>query len=489
MLRRLRPRGRRPQRRAGERGRGPVTWVALLCVPPAALLAAYIPVSALTARVQPADRPAARTGLPWLHTESGRIVDEQGRTVLLRGFNSDTLLESQNRHADLDERDAELMQQSGFDVVRLPIAWSLLEPERGSIDRGYLERIAATVDLLNAHRLYVVLSMHFLDWGPRFGGSGAPTWAALPVVPDLQWWPWESWRKHLSPAMNAATTYFWLSPDWQASLLDTWRAVATRFRDNSGVAGFDLYNEPHLLPLPPRIFELHFMWPFYQHAVEAVGAADPNHLFIVQGTFFGNVGTTVRSLQAPDLVYSSHLYTGALVPPAFDGDRGPVTDRVEGQAAEAAALPAPLWVGELGIDHRQGQAAEWADAALDAYDDLGVGWAWWQWRESPNWGVRDSSGGFIDVAYLRHLARPYLAAAPAGVHAGRGDGVSGRLRVSVDAAHGAGDVEVAWPAQTLGPPQAAGDCASGAWDAARARYVVALADGVGCSLELIPLAG
>jgi len=461
-----------------------VLWLALLLLPVAGLAWAYVPVDALSAAVAPAQRPAS-SGLGWLRATGGRIVDGQGRTVLLRGFNSDALLEDGVRHAPLDDTDASLMRREGFDVVRLPVAWSRLEPRRGAVDAGYLDEVAATVAMLERHGLYSVLEMHFLDWGPRFGGSGAPRWAALPLVPVAEWWPWESWRRHLSPAVNAAVTYFWLSPDWQADFERVWREVASRFRDDSGVAGYDVYNEPHPLPLPPRLFEEHWMWPLYARTIASIGEVDPNHLFIVEGTLFGDLPTTVRPLRAPDLVYSPHVYTGALVPPAFDGDPGPLDRRIAGQAAEAAAVPAPMWTGELGIDHRQAHAAQWADAALDAYDDRGTGWAWWQWRESPDWGMRDAAGGFLDRAFLRHVARPYAIAAPEGVRGGRGDGGEGRLDLRVDAGHGQGSLVVAWPALTLAPPVVSGDCVAGsAWDAAGARLTLTLVPGQGCTVAL-----
>ena len=488
MLRRLRPRGRRPLRSRRERGAGPRAWIALCLVPLAGLAWAYTPLAPLAASVPAAHRPPAIGGLPWLHTDAGAILDASGRHVLLRGFNSDALIEPGARHADLDATDAELMRSAGFDVVRLPISWGLLEPVRGSVDQNYLERIAAAVDMLNRNGLYVVFDMHFLDWSAHYGGSGAPGWAAAAAIPDAQDLGPRLLRTHLNPAMNAATTYFWVSSDWQDDFLLVWRAVAERFRDISGVAGYDLYNEPHPLPLPPRIFEQQFMWPLYARAIDAIGAADPNHLFIVEGTFFGNFGTSVRPLTAPDLVYSPHLYTGSLVPPEFTGDPGPIHDKVTDQVHEASLVPAPLWNGELGIDRSMPRSAQWADAALDAFDDAGIGWAWWQWRESRQWGIRDHDGTFLDVAYLRHLARPYLAAAPAGVRGGRGDGTTGRLDIAVDAAHGAAAVEVAWPQLTLQrAPRASGACvASQLWDSGRARLTLMLITGATCTIAVAP---
>jgi len=471
-------------RRLRERAKGPAAGLALLMTIAAGVGYAYAPVAALEVAIPASARPPAQPGLSWLSVSAERrIVDEQGRTVLLRGFNSDTLLEAGVRHAHLDETDANLMQRAGFDVVRLPIAWSRIEPTRGSIDTGYLDEVERTVVMLNRSHLYVVLDMHFVDWGPRFGGTGAPRWAALPLVPDLPWWPSEEWRKQLSPAQAAAYTYFWISPDWQSDFELVWRAVAARFRDDSGVVGYDIYNEPHPLPIPPRLFELHWMWPLYARTIEQIGHVDPNHLFVVEGVLFADVGTTIAQLDAPNVVYSPHFYTGSLVPPDFNGDRGSLDRRIDDQAREAAAVPAPMWPGELGIDHNKAYAAQWADAALDAYDDRGVGWAWWQWRESSGWGIRSQSGAYLDTSFLHHLARPYLAAAPTRVHAGRGDGVGGRITLRVDPGTGGDSVNLAWPELTLGPPAVIGaTCVTTeSWDAASARLSLTLGR-AGCTI-------
>ena len=258
-----------------------------------------LPVPALTAAIPPSDRPLPQPGLPWLSVQNQRIVDPDGRSVLLRGFNVSTLLEADVGPTPLDGTDATLMRQSGFDVVRLPIAWSLLEPAHGAFDSAYLDRIAETVAMLNAHGLYVVLDMHSLGWSPAYGGSGAPAWATVQGVPDPVWGPMPSGLRFLSPAINVSTAYFWLSSDWQQQLLDTWQFVARRFRGDSGIAGYDLYNEPHSLPLLPVRFDKDQLWPFYQRAVEAVGAVDPNHLFFLENDMAPVVPNVIVPLSRP----------------------------------------------------------------------------------------------------------------------------------------------------------------------------------------------
>ena len=405
--------------------------------------------------------------------------------MLLRGFNDDALVEPSLSPAPLDATDASIMQASGFDVVRLPIVWSLLEPRRGHFDSAYLERVRAATALLNRHRLYVVLDMHFLGWSPVYGGSGAPAWATVQGVPDPHWGVMPSLRRLLSPAINVSTAYFWLTSDWRDEYLATWRWVAHAFRDNSGVAGYDLINEPHSFPLPPFRFDKDQLWPFYAEAVDAVSTTDPNHLFFLDNDMAGDLPTSVVPLHGAQLVYAPHVYTGSLIPPAFNGDAAGLRVHIDELARESRTVPAALWFGEFSIKTTFKNAKQWVAAVLDAYDDHDAGWAWWQWRENLGWGIRSADGSRLKTGFLKLLARPYLAAAPTGVTASHGDGEHGTLRISVAATHGAGLIEVAWPAYTVGEPALRSSCgAVSQGDMSGARLSIEVPAGAACSLQL-----
>ncbi|HEY9287571.1 MAG TPA: cellulase family glycosylhydrolase [Candidatus Dormibacteraeota bacterium] len=447
---------------------------------------AYLPAGSLAATVPAPSRGAAVDGLPWLRTANGAIIDDLGRTVLLRGFNTDALVSyPKDPPPPFDETDATLIEQAGFDVVRLGIDWAQLEPVRGHINQAYLDKVAAMVATLNRHHLYVVLDMHFrLGWSPRFGYSGAPSWATI-GVPNWNPLPQYSWSPALSPAAFTSDTYFWLSSDWKKDFYMTWQAVASRFKDDSGVAGYDLFNEAHPLPIPPRIFDKSFLWPMFRDAIQAIGQVDANHLFFVEGILLLTMNTVVVHLSAPDIVYGTHLYEGSLVPPFWTGDPTFLDQRIQQRVKEAAQVPAPLWVGELGYDLTQHAAISYADAALNRMDDLGVGWAWWQWRENKYWGIVDAGGQIVNMPMLRHLARPYLVASPAGVRAGWGDGIDGRLRLTVASAHADQPVEIGWSAVTLGAPVATGTCLdSSHWDATAGRLILGLDPTSGCQVTI-----
>jgi endoglycosylceramidase len=456
----------------------------------AAALALLAGASAVTGAAVASSPQCACVGPPpplatgWLGVSGSRIVDAQGRAVVLRGFNDDALLDYRNgarrQPPPLDDEDGELMRRSGFDVVRLPIAWSAIEPERGRFDARYLDRVEAAARLLERHGLRVVLDMHVgIGWGPD---SEVPAWAAVPGVPDLRLVSAEPWRQSVSPQVAAAELYFWTSDDWQRELAGAWRAVAARFRDDPMLAGYDLFNEPHPLPAPPGVFENRLLWPAMARLITRLAPADPRHLFIVEGTLFDSLPTAVEPLRAPNVVYSAHIYVGSLIDVPLQPRSRAIAAAVDQRMREAAALPAPLWIGELGADGGTPAGADYTNAALDSLGHAGIGWAWWQWRQDGGWGVRDL-GGAVDVRALRRLALPYLRAAPAGVTvASTGERA---LRIAAGSHHAGEPALVAWPELLLGPPRASGTCLrSATWLEATSTLSLDLAPGLACTVTI-----
>lgn len=438
----------------------------------------------VSASVPPADRRPGTFG--WLSLSHGRIVDGQGRTVLLRGMNVDNLTDPRNDElgppTPLDARDAQLMQQAGFDVVRVPIAWSLLEPLRHRYDLSYLARVVRTVRLLERYRLRVILDMHFGQaWGPS---ADVPAWASVGWVPDIRPVPGRRWNSTISSRNEASYTYFWVADDWREDLLHAWQLVAGRFREDPGVVGYDIYNEPHPMPIPPGLFGARFLFPFYAQAISAIAAVDPNHLFFVESTLFVGLPTTVDRIRGAEVVYSPHLYAGAINNLPFQkATPALIRSRVRMRVAEGRAVGGAIWFGELGVDRGTAGAARLENSYLSAVDSEDLGWCWWEWRTGGGWGIRNIAGTHVDMPALRALAQPYLAAAPEGVVQGRSSGGALRIRVSDD--HADQTAVVAWPGALDGAPGVSGSCLVGtAWHPQVERLDLLLAPGQGCSLRL-----
>lgn len=232
-------------------------------------------------------------------TVSGRIsapggpylYDSQGRVVFFHGVNAVYKDPPYELYADPGEpwnfgaADASLIARLGFNVVRLGMTWSGLEPgtvsandpalcaptsanpahvsvasasgggaasavpsqfDQAVLDQ-YVARLAKTVDLLGRFHIYTILDMHQDVYNEMFEGEGAPAWAVctngVPSTDPPGRWSLEYGTK----AAGIAFSHFWrnnVRADLQGQYDLVWRDVAAAFRSNRWILGYDPFNEP-----------------------------------------------------------------------------------------------------------------------------------------------------------------------------------------------------------------------------------------------------
>ena len=99
--------------------------------------------------------PAPGDPLPALHAvpdaeDVGRIVDSNGREVLLRGVNFNSHVEYWQYDPDrfttysFTEEDADMMAAMGWTMVRVLLSWSRVEPEPGVFTVGQQSQLVET---------------------------------------------------------------------------------------------------------------------------------------------------------------------------------------------------------------------------------------------------------------------------------------------------------------------------------------------------------
>ena len=451
----------------------------------AALTLAGSGLAACSDAPKPASSPLALTAL---HAEAdpsrgGRIVDGRGREVLLRGVNVNALAEYWKgtdfpATFPLAADDPARMRSIGWNVVRLLVSWSRVEPTPGHYDETYLDEVVRTVGRLRKAGLYSIIDLHQDAWGPAtaarpdercapptepaLGWDGAPEWATLDG--DLP--RCTSGAREVNPAVMRAWRAFF--DDEQASdgvgvqtrYVAMLGHVARRFARSPEVAGYDLMNEPNAFG-PADNDRLAAM---YGRAVASIRQAEraarglthliffePSALFSATGS-----GAPPSFSRDPNLVFAPHIYTGG-----FTG--GPITrEAFETARREAAALGGvPVLSGEWGAD---------PDRALrpdDPYfvehqglqDEFRVSATLWTWREScgdPHkvgdlragrvpevWGefdvdCRDNSVTGTRDALIAQLRRGYVRAAPGRIDVTRWDHARAGLEASGDAGRQAG---------------------------------------------------
>ena len=383
--------------------------------------------------------PISSPGGPYLY-------DHQGRVVFLHGVDAVYKRRPFELYADpgkpwnFSAADASLMARLGFDVVRLGMTWSGLEPgtakanTRAICGRGrpanphqfnsavldrYVAHLKQTVELLGRFHIFTILDMHQDVYNQAFDGEGAPSWAVCTDgVPGTD--PPGRWSSEYSTkAARIAFDHFWnndVRGNLQGQYDNVWGHVAQAFRGDPWVIGYDPFNEPYSTSLVPYRGE-HFdaqLQCFYtgtkyikirlpgaptlqcprhdpaRGVVPTILANDPSHLVFDEPDNYGTLGyvTFLGPMRLRNLVYNVHLYCGA---------RSPVTGNptsvsmCASQAArslgkryldrpEMASQTQPGGPAWLVTEFGATSSAPYLARVTSLMDAEKVGWVYWSWK-------------------------------------------------------------------------------------------------------------
>lgn len=362
-----------------------------------------------------ASPPAAADG--FLHAEGTRIVDGEGRTVILRGMGLGGWMLQEGymlqlgdlgkgqqhviRRAIADligpaktdafyrawldnyitKADIDGMAADGFNSVRLPIHYNLLVDDKGRWREEGFARIDALIAWCKANRLYLILDLHAAPGGQ---GSDLPIADRDPATPSL-----------------------WDSPAHRATTLALWTKLAKRYAGEPTVGAYDLLNEPNwdfdgeggghgckdTASAP--------LWAFFRELTEAVRRVDTRHLLVIEGNCWGNNYAGLPPLWDGNIALSFHKYWNT-------------TDRASIQPILTLrdARQVPVWLGESG---ENGNA--WFRDAIRLVEGEGIGWAFWPLKKigfnQPQEIVANPGWARLVAYWTKNGPRPVAAEAEA----------------------------------------------------------------------------
>lgn len=381
------------------------------------MLAAALVVLGIAAA--PAGAQGAKR-VPYVERSEGRafIADEHGRELLLRGINSNALVQYPDyfqQTVPLQEDDFREMAALGFNFLRLPISWSLLEPSPGEFSDGYLDQIESTVAAAEEVGMRVLVDMHQDRYNrnlrPGDEADGAPDWATLTDGKPCQA------NFLLSPCSEAAYDNFWnntvvAGKPLQDHYLDALLAVSRRLRDDNRLLGIELMNEPTFGTTLPPAFERTQLWPFESRMIDALRADGERRMIwfgpnLLRDVADVDTGGAERFSGDPNLVYAPHVYTGT-----FNDGGVPELEASYAAAEQEARAYGAAWVdGEWG-GGSDPKAEMMREAKLDLQDTYRVGSGFWMWKQRPgfyNWHTVEEDGSLRDDSIrAQQLSRPHV---------------------------------------------------------------------------------
>lgn len=329
--------------------------------------------------------------LPYLHTDKGRVVDDAGRRVALRGVALGGWLNMEGymlcgrniaesafkaefarlageeavedftrsfRDNFITEIDIRTIKGWGANCVRLPVSHKVIDEAIGYIDRA--------VEWCRRCGVYCILDLHAAP------GAQNPDWHSDCV----------------------SEPRFFIGRSNREKFVDIWRFLAGRYKDESAVAGYDLLNEP-IVPSgdEPELKAL------YERATGAIRDAGSRQIVFLEGTDWGARISFLGKPKDSNTAYSIHAYA----PPEFTFNWEPglrYPGRVEGRSWNLAAMAmlgrryagmikqagVPLYVGEFGVHWRDGHYGEldWARDMLYLFNKSGAHWTYWTYKTVAN---------------------------------------------------------------------------------------------------------
>ncbi len=354
----------------------------------------------------------------------GRVymADANGRALQLHGFNLKTTDPSAALTDDLLAAAAE----RGLDHYRMTIYWQFLEPTQGNYDEAYLDNIVTAIRRSEAHGIRVILDMHQDVFGEAFDSHGVPAWATrtdgLPFEPQASWL-----LDYLQPAVQAAFDHLYEDADLRQAQIDSWLAVVERVKDEPGLLGYDLMNEPFgqiregetLLSAAERVERVQ-LTAMYQRITDAIAQVDPDHWVFIEPPNLASLGipTSLGRVNGPKVALYPHMYDVSLESQTYDPNSTEYTYDPAFFDKWAAAIttyvdkyPMPMLVGEWGAARPEAHSMDaYFRESLATMDRVASGWSIFVFCKGDGYCALDAAGndrpniGQIFVPYARAIA-------------------------------------------------------------------------------------
>jgi len=338
---------------------------------------------------------AADDALPMISTSGSHFVDARGSQVVLKGCNLGNYLMLESwmfggtlgagpDHAFRDgatvyrtlrqrfgeeklrhlvelyrngwvmPRDFSLIKSFGFNVVRLPFDYRLIQEEQPpfAIKRDAFAWLDHAVQMAQDAGLYVILDLHGTPGG-------------------------QSLEDHTG---EAGQDHLWTNPEDQKRTADVWRALAEHFKDRSSVAAYDLVNEPYgnhhedCRPILARLM------PEIYRAIRSTG---DQHVVFFSGAlnggivFYGNPHNSGMT----NVAFTEHFYPGLFgSTPALETQARVLNQELPAKHDYADEIASPYYVGEFNVVLESEDPARMMRAYYDRFAEYGWACTMWSYK-------------------------------------------------------------------------------------------------------------
>lgn len=344
--------------------------------------------------------------MDFLQVSNGKIVDEKGKEVRLRGVNLGNwlLIEGymlcgpnepeknirrnlgmktgaagarkffqQYQDAWIKTDDLKRIKRWGFNVVRVPFNYRLFidSPEGNFYARNGWDRLTWLVRECAKIGLYCLLDMHSAPGGQN------PDWHGDPGR-----------GKTIDGPGRAG---LWDSEKSRQRMIRLWKDIAARFKDEPAVVGYDIVNEPSTDRKHKAVFN-----QLYRDCAAAIRSIGDRHIIFLEGLVWSTDFSLMEDVDDEQVAITPHFY----MPHAFSFNWEldlKYPGKVEGVYWDKARLKKtllkitawarkrnrPILMGEFGVNTRCPSChaeTRWVKDVVDIFEELKLHWTYWSYK-------------------------------------------------------------------------------------------------------------
>lgn len=242
----------------------------------------------------------------------------------------------------ITEQDIKYIKSTGMNTVRVPFHYKQFTDEdyMGLTGRqdGF-EILDQVIKWCKQNDLYVILDMHVAPGG-QTGDN----------IDDSYGYPWLFTEKA-----------------YQDQFVDIWKQIATRYKNEPSILGYDLLNEPiaHYFEKDYGVLNT-ALEPLYKRAAAEIRKVDRNHILILGGAQWNSNFSVFNDWKFDsNLMYTPHRYWSGT-------EKKDIQDFLDFR--EKVNLP--MFMGETGEN-----TDEWVEKFRITLEENNIGWTFWPYKK------------------------------------------------------------------------------------------------------------
>ncbi len=266
----------------------------------------------------------------------------------------------------VQEEDFRFLKETGVNIIRVPFNYHLffddtdltVKKEKGF---RYFDRLLA---LCRKYEIFLLPDLHAVPGGQN---------------PD-----WHSDNQTGMPQ-------FWHFEVFQNQMVELWREIAERYAQETWILGYDIINEPFLIPAEDGRLQ-----KFYDKVTAAIREVDENHIIFLEGDFFAMDCSAIKELKDEQSAITFHFYPTVWEADLCDPDyprekrRAIFEDRFVKMIEKMKKFGRPLLCGEAGYDiagHNLAHVMDMVEDTLDLFKKYDISYTLWCYKDANFMGI------------------------------------------------------------------------------------------------------